>query len=290
MTTKKAELYIDYPENRIFSYLFEYVYDDLAYIIIDYIIPIHGNNIKSINVGRGSSRMCVYGDKVYILNKYFDRHDELHIFSVYGNLIEIVGLDNFYENICVNNKYIYLQYIGHILRIFDRTSYKEIKVVMYWINIMYVDENNIYVMNEDYTLSIFSHDGNYLRDIGSFTAAMITGDENYIYIQGAYTLDIYDKTTFKLVKKFNNNICGINTITFRNNNLICGMKNQIYMYDIESEKRVGHERIELDTPIKIIDITKSIKEFDNKTKIISIDIVNDKLYILDNKHRIHILI
>lgn len=295
-TVKKRDLYKYNPERGILKYLRKYIYDDLTYIIFEYVISFHCYHVKSMDLGVLSDRLCVYENKIYMLVKQqsniyrtYQQLPNIFVFdSICGVLIEKVDIPCVgYNDIFVNNKYIYLQKDRSSLQIYMRNNYKYLDSISHNIHSVFVNEENIYISG-DTKLTVYSCDGIIIKNIFDIRNWRKYGFEGPIQIffvdntkfyfgdlRYKYSITIYDKGTLEKVSRIwvgNGFLCKTDGIyTFRYIN------QEIHIYDTQTSEK-----------LRSIKLKKRIKFFNDKTKPVNISITNGHLYIFDNNNHVHI--
>lgn len=314
-TIKKRDLYKYSPEKEIHTYLNNYVYEDISYVIIDYIMYSRGRYIKSLDLKEVGHKMCVYQDKIYVLNK--SKPNNIFIFdSMTGILSMTYEVDIVCKDLLVNSKYIFLQQDKSSLQIYGRQYYKKYGKISIVIESVFVNEKEIYIFSNNNVVYVYSCDDfgvkktysfgmetNYLCSIEIFKKIIFADGDSVYFSDGFHNefVHIYDKQTIKWkgcfkfgvsisrhndylplcvpykVKMDNYCVYPAYPYTLYNNYFVNSSQSVIRVYDMKTREK-----------LKSVDLTKIIKFYNKKTKIIGIELTNDKLYIFDDNMKVHI--
>lgn len=275
---RKKVKYVNTNDGKIFGYLCNYLVMELADIIIDYIIVLHGIRRDIIQLTENDiSRIWVRNNMIYMQHKtgsisvmIFDNYIQ-KIFNGFNRLLDVTD-----EFLYVKKSYgasiiIYNHKYEYVSSCHEQTEYGNIRKFCY-------DKDFLYILGDH--INIFTHNGRYVKSLNINVNNIINNilvDDNNIYIFSDNYFEIYDKQNMKKSKKINTDGFIINSCVLNGTYLICGCYNYVIVYDIEVMRC-----------IKLIDLVE-FNIFSENTKLKSISMSNNKLYILDNESRIHII-
>lgn len=283
---RKTKLYGNTREGMIFEYLCKYLVGDVMDMIIDYVTPFYGISKGNINI-KIKNKIC----------EMIVRDNEI-IMGTWDGIVSIISLDGVLLrsfNRCfllgATNNYLYLVDENRNLQIYNnKCEIVNSLYISFYTCRKYCHKNNLYLYIEYENLIKIYKRGIYvgkIKTLGVKHIKDILVDDMYIYFSffGEDHFKLFDRKlaikngeiNLSEIKKIDTGGFNIYSTKLCGPYLICGYHNYIMIYDIETRNR-----------IKMIDLVE-LKIFNKMTKLININIFDNKLYILGDDSKIHII-